>query len=348
MVPGRHVGVWGLWLVGVVAVSTPRAALAQVPPTPVGEASVNDAKDLFNRGSELFIARRYAEALDVMRASYKLVPSPNSGLMIARCLREINRPVEAMEMFTTVEGDARRRVADGETKYSRTAASAASEAAVVRASLGSLRIRIAQPGAGTDLSVDNNPTQIPADGVVVVWHTPGAAQVTVRRSGSPEQRSSVTVPSGGEVQMEFGATVAAPLVTTGSNAPLLAVLPPAPSQPTQAAPPWVKPAIWTSGAVTVAGFGVFAGFGLASLSEYNSLSSQCGTTCGASDRGQANTGKQNQTIANVGLVTGSIAAAATLTFAVIGLTSHGSQQKSVGVASQVRLGPGTIGFDLAW
>jgi hypothetical protein len=362
MLRARH-SLSGVCLVGAFLTLFPGSALAQgapvtpappAPPAPApvptpavgpaGDAATAEAKELFTRGSDLFQARKYAEALDALRASAKRVPSPNSGLMIARCLRELGRPVEALDMFTSVEGDARRRVADGEQKYWRTATSAATEAALVRAGLGSLRVRVQEPGAGVDLTVDDVPTPIPADGVAVVWHTPGSARVVVRRTGSPDQKQAVNVPSGGEVQMEFGASASPPVPPTVTQAPSPSLA------PSGGAPSWVKPAIWASGAVTVAGFAVFTGFGLASQSEYNSLSSKCGSTgcTSAADRASASTGKQNQAIANVGVVVGSIAAASTLTFVVIALTSRTASARPAGAAANLRVGPGSLGLDVAW
>ncbi len=346
----------GLYLLGALSLASPRAAHAQGG-SPSGESATNEAKELFVRGQDLFTARKFSDALDAMRGSYKLVPSPNSALMIARCLRELGRPVEALDMFTSTETDARRRVADGETKYAKTAVTAATEAALVRAGLGSLRVRIQNPGPGVDLTVDDVVTPIPADGTVVVWHTPGAARVALKRSGSPDQKQSVTVPSGGEVQMEFGAsnaTTTTPTVPDPGRGVANPPPPPGGGGGGEGSSTWLKPAIWTSGAVTVAGFGAFAGFGLASVSEYNAIKSQCGMSCTGSQTSNANTGKMEQTIANVGLAIGAVGAATTLTFVIIALTSHPTPSSTAQPAqpasptAQLRLGLGSVGLDMTW
>ena len=49
----------------------------------VTEEQREEAKHRFSQGSEKYLARRYSEALDDLRVSYRLVPSPNSGLLIA-------------------------------------------------------------------------------------------------------------------------------------------------------------------------------------------------------------------------------------------------------------------------
>ena len=43
----------------------------------------------------LYDAKHYAEALTAFRASHDVVKSPNTRLMIARCLRELGRLGEA-------------------------------------------------------------------------------------------------------------------------------------------------------------------------------------------------------------------------------------------------------------
>ena len=60
-------------------------ALALVPAVAhadTEDATRDEAKRLFQQGSSELLAKRYPEALEDLRASYKLVPSPNSGLLI--------------------------------------------------------------------------------------------------------------------------------------------------------------------------------------------------------------------------------------------------------------------------
>ncbi len=345
----------GLCLLVALVLAGSRSASAQGP----DDASVSEAKQLFLRGSDLFLAHKFADALDSLRASYNLVPSPNSGLVIARCLRELGRPVEALEMFATVEGEARRRVAGGESKYAKTASSAATEGAEMRAAVGSIRIRIGQPTTSTELRVDDVTRPIPPDGMATVWHAPGEARVSVRRPESPEQTQSATVPAGGEVQMEFGGPS-----TVKPTPPPPEVVPPPGLPPVGPRPPepvpqpghWARSAAWVTGITTVVGFGVFTGFGLASVSEYKTIQGNCTGPCSATDTKDLNiktTGERNQLIANVGVVAGSIAAAATLTFVILDLSSS-SPSPSAGApaprayAPQLRVGLGSAALAVPW
>ena len=128
------------------------------------EASQGDRADqLFAQGTELFMQGRYVDALDVFRQSHKLVPSPNSGLLIARCLSRLGRSAEAAEVFASVEAEARQRAARGEARYTATAEAAANEGAAIRATLGAVRIRV-PPSDDARLDVAGLPVAIPAEG----------------------------------------------------------------------------------------------------------------------------------------------------------------------------------------
>jgi hypothetical protein len=292
------------------------------------------------KGSDLYVARRYAEALEALKGSFDLVRSPNSGLLIARCLREVGRLVEAAEMFSSVEADARRRVTEGEPKYARTAESASTEGADVRAGLGTIRVHVEGADAGTRLEVDGTPTTIPTDGNVLVWHLPGEATFAVRPASGLEQKQSVTVRAQSEVKMDFTLVEppsTPPVLSAGvgnpRKEPLPAILPPPPPEhprPTDDVPTgstWMRSATWVSGAVAVVGAGMFAGFGLVSKDEYNDLYAGChaGQGCQSSE---VVPGKRNEAIANVSLAVASVATAATITFALLGMTSGSSKTRS--------------------
>jgi hypothetical protein len=327
---------------------------AQAQP-PVTEAKrLSEAKRLFAKGTEQYLAKHYGEALETLRSSYTLAPSPNSELVIARCMRELGRLVDAQETFAEVETEARRRAAQGEAKYARTADTAATEGAAVRAQLGTLRIRIDDTDPGTKLEIDGTPTPIPDDGNVLAWHAPGDATVLVRPASGGEQKQVATVRAGAEVKMEFARPeptpppVVQPVVTPPTNPPPLLFhdQPPPPILPPEGSG-WTKPAAWISGGLAVVGGGMFAGFGLASKSLYDHLNSEC--TKGAcanptsSETSDRQTGKRYQTIANVSLIVGSVAAAATLTFIIIGATSSGPTAVR-SAPLRVMLGVGHVGL----
>jgi hypothetical protein len=220
-------------------------------------------------------------------------------------------------MYASVEAEARRRVAGGETKYARTAASAALEGGAVRAGLGLLRVH-APSIADVTISVDDVPKAVPVDGTLVLWHAPGEVRVSGHWASGVEQIEVVTVPAGGEVNVEIvqpPPKPAPPVIEL--TAPPTPTLTPRPTSVRVPVARWVSPVMIASGATAAVGFGVFVGFGLASHAEYVDLKSRCVPSgCSSAFRGEAATGERNQAIANVGLVVGSLAATA-LTIALI-------------------------------
>lgn len=321
------------------------AFAALVLPTSRAEAdpahadAAGDARKYFSDGSALYLAKRYAEALEALQRSYRLVPSPNSGLLIARSLRELNRPGEALEMYGHVFEEAQRRAAEGDAKYTQTGDVAASERAALRASLGAIRIRVLHPLPGTRLEVDDVPVPISSDKDFLMWHVPGAATVKFRPPTGVEQTQVLSVAAGGELRMEFQVApqpIEAPLVV------------PPPSGPP---PSWAIPAAWISGGVAVVGLGVFTGFGLKSQATYRDLSNRCGPgSCGPADRADATIGQRDQTIANVGIVVAGVGALATAIFVVLGSTSSSAAPAATTAPKKAKLvfGPGVCGVDVAF
>ena len=294
-----------------------------------------EARRLFSLGSARYTAGRFEEALDLLRASYRLLPSPNSGLLIARCLRELKKPAEALAVYTSVLSEARQRVAQ-DPKYEQTADAASAEAAAVRQTLGSLRIKIAHATPATRVEVDGTPVAPPSDGDLVVWRSPGDATVRVRPPDGPEQSRTVSVRVTEEAVVDFDVSPSA-----STRAPSPSPESPPPADVRAPAPGWMLPSALASSAVAVAGGIVFAGFGLSSDATFRDLSRRCGpSSCGPADRADAESGKRAQTIANVGLVVGVVGAvAAGVLFALVATSGSG---KSAGRPAR-RLVPGALG-----
>lgn len=290
-------------------------AAADQDPDP---AAVDAARADFAEGQGHFRARRWNEALKSFERSYAQVASPNVQLMIGRCLRELGRAPEAAAAFTSAEGEARRRVKSGEAKYAETAEAAATEGSAVRAGLGTMRIHVAHANGAT-LMVDRRTVALSREGDATVLHEPGSVQVVVRASDGVEQRQTATVVVGNTAEMEF-------VVAEGKSAPSLATKPVPPRPPEEAGgrfPDWFWPAALAAGGLTVAGTGVGIGFGAVSKAQFDDLVQKCnGDPCTTPDqRAQADTGKQNQTIANIGFGVGIVGAVATGVILFLGLTS---------------------------
>src|SRR6185503_10233169 len=95
--------------VGSLAALVCSTALAFAGGIPVDQASNAQwkaAQKTFRVGDELYDGKRFSEALTAYRASYEIVASPNSRLMIARCMRELGRLSDAYTEFEGAVADA--------------------------------------------------------------------------------------------------------------------------------------------------------------------------------------------------------------------------------------------------
>jgi hypothetical protein len=320
-------------------------------------ATVAQAKQLFAQGSALVVAGRYADALPLLQRSFEEVQSPNSELLVARCLRELGRLVDAQSAFTWTETEARRRLEDGEARYQKTAESAAAEGAEVRARLGTIRVRLDGVEPEARLELDGGPTAVPASGEAVLWHEPGAAMVTLHSSSRGDQTQPVTVRAGAETVVVFAppapvvppeATPVIPGVAPSSPARRSAVsAPPASTPAPSGGVHWSVPVALTTGSLTLVGAGLFTGFGLASSSAYRALRSECGmppSCMTPTQRSEAERGKRDALIANVSLAAGAVAGAATIAIVAVALSRPARARPMV--VSHLRLRAGLLGVDL--
>jgi hypothetical protein len=277
-------------------------------------------------------AGKPAEALEKLERSFALVPSPNTELLVARALRDLGRRVEAALTFEHAEAEARRRALAGEVKYGQTEAAAHAEGASVKGQLGILRVHVARLGQAS-LFVDGKPIPLATEGDTSLLHEPGRAEVVVR-DGATEQKQIVTVASGSTIQMEFAGR-GAPAQEPTTTKPLVV----ARNEPHGST--WTLPAALVAGGLTLVGAGSFAFFGSRSESTWDDLSGRCGPSfCGPADRADADRATTDQTIANVSLGVAAVAAAATIAFIVIHVSSRGSTSAQLDRVRTTRpLGP---------
>ncbi len=157
--------------------------------------AADDPAAKFERGQQLFLDGRYAEALPLFRDALGASGSPNARLYVARCLYELGELLEAhREMRRTVE-DAR-----GDDKYSATHEAAAKELDEVAAKLG--RITVHVRGAPPDLAValDDRPLAPSELGQPMVV-APGTHRVVARAAGMPDASRVVEVAAGQSVEV---------------------------------------------------------------------------------------------------------------------------------------------------
>lgn len=292
----------------LLAASVPSAAGEAYPAgTPVAQANPVEKKAAqarYNEGAGLFARARYDEALESFKASYAVVASPNSQLMIARCLIELDKPLEAYVELERVEAAATQAAA-GDPRYAETADKAKTLRGELRAKLAVVRLSVV---GGADVA---SAGMITIDGVEVPaasWQeprvvAPGQHQITGSYYGEVRFRASETLAAGDdkEIVIDLRAADAAP--------PPLPPAGPTPVPRQESDDISLIPFAATAGGVGVAGLILFAITGTMNATTYSDLEAlcpegRCPDSEGVSIEARKSEGRTQQTLANVGLVIG--------------------------------------------
>lgn len=296
-------------------------------PPPAAASTAGDtqkATHLYQKGSELFKAKRFAPALEQFRASYATVPSPNSHLYIARCLAALGDAQKAWLEFDAVAEEAATR---GE-KYAPTRESANLERDELGAKLGLVTVSTgrAEPNAtlrvgGWEVPRDRWGRPFPVD--------PGTYEVRLEAPGRPLNKTTVTVMAGDRraVTLDTGSAVAK-------------VPAPAPAGKTNG----LRIAGIVASGVGVVGATMFAVGGAMSSGTYADLKTRCGgDTGGCAGRdvsSDISKGKTQQAVANAGIIIGAVGVASGVTLLVLSARKKGQEAPP---AAELTIGPSWAG-----
>jgi hypothetical protein len=309
-----------------LAVAQPRPP--RPPPPPPAATTPGDtqkATQLYQKGSELFKAKRFIPALEQFRASYATVASPNSHLYIARCLAAMGETQKAWLEFDAVAEEASTR---GD-KYLPTRDSANVERDELGAKLGLVTVSTgrAEPNAalrigGWEVPRDRWGRPFPVD--------PGTYEVRLEAPGRPANKTTVTVMAGDRraVTLDTGGAVA-------RSGPA-----PAPASKING----LRVAGIAASGVGVAGMVMFAVGGAMSKGTYADLKTKCGGDtggCGGVDvSSDISKGKTQQAIGNAGLIIGAVGVATGVTLIVLSTRKKGDDARP---AAQLTVGPSWAG-----
>ncbi len=291
------------------------------------EASVKKAQTLFLKGSDLYKAKKYDQALEQFRASYDAVPSPNSHLFIARCLNDMGRHTEAYLEFDKVVEEADER-AKTEERYAPTRDTARTERDDVGRKIALVTVNVAGAAPGTTVQIGS--TTVPQER----WGKPfpvepGTVEVSAQSGGAQVAQQSLTLAAGDTRDVSLSAAPA-PTADTGS---------------TSGKKPPYRTLAYVAGGVGVVGLGMFTAFGLMSQSTYSNLKDQCGEgPCPASFADDVSAGKTQQTVANLGLALGIVGAAAGATFFVLSLKQPKADEGQPAATAKIVVGPSYAGI----
>lgn len=285
------------------------AAALLVPGAAQAGERENEANALYTKAGELTKQGKCQDAIPFLERSYALVPSPNSLLLLGRCLREGGRIEEAWRRLEASLGKSEELIAAGELRYSATATSARDELTQLRKITGSLVVKDVAPGAHVEvygMRID------PMNGVARARVRTGETRIAIvdpATRGANERRVvEIRAEQTTEISIARPSVLEPPKPTPNPEQPPKNTAPPPPR--------WVMPAAVTSGVVGAIGLGAFGFFGLRSSSVRDDLD-RCSPSCPDSLRDDATRASREQTYANVGLGVGIVGLVAMATFLVI-------------------------------
>ncbi len=268
-----------------------------------------------------FKAKRLDEALEAFRASYDIVASPNTRLMVVHVLEDLGDVVAAYW-----EAVATRKAADAAAaqsrRYKAAAKSARQELARLRARVGLVTVTVLSAEDG-DSAADEE-LELTVGGKVIdraVWGepiavAPGQCEVALVASAGTATKE-IGVAAGGAIEITIAPRGQGPDPDGDPDQP-----PRQPGDPVR--PPGggdgtdgggtdgagddgsgVRTTAYVFGGLGVAGMVIFAVAGSMAQSNYDELVDQCpADRCPADLEDQADTTSTQQTVANVGLIAG--------------------------------------------
>jgi len=293
-----------------------RAWLGTAWGAPTSDASA-DAKEtaqkVYAQAVDHYRAGRLLEALAAFRASYDIVASPNSHLMIARAMRDHGDIVEAYAEYGRLIVEAE-TAAEHDPKYAATAQASRAERAKLRARLTMVTIQVKEPPDDLRITIGNQPLDKDNWGKPVPIAS-GALVARANATGFPEQRQDLVAIPGGELAVSFdfaadlrarGPVAAESLaeavphgVSPFRSSDATPDIPRQPSRPPRRQPDrtWA----YVSFGAGAAGLATFITAGAINQSIFNKLHDQCpGGHCSPSQSADVDKGRSAQAIANVG------------------------------------------------
>jgi hypothetical protein len=311
-----------------IAAAQPRPPRPPPPPPPGAASTTGDtqkATQLYQKGTELFKAKRFIPALEQFRASYATVPSPNSHLYIARCLAAMGETQKAWLEFDAVAEEASAR---GDQKYLPTRDSANLERDELGGKLGLITVSAdrAAPNArlrigGWEVPRERWGRPYPVD--------PGSYEVRLETPGRPPQKANVAVVAGDRRAVSLDTAVAPP---------------PPPVAKSSGKINGLRVAGIVASGVGVAGFAMFAVGGAMSNGTYSDLKTQCGGDTGGCKGHDVSSdiskGKTQQAIGNAGLIVGAVGVAAGVTLIVLSTRKKGDDARP---SAELTVGPSWAG-----
>jgi hypothetical protein len=303
--------------------------------TPGQETPVQrfQAEQRFLRGKQLYQQGKYDEALVELRASLDIVQSPNTRLLIARCLRDKGNIVAAYVEFGRASVAAK-ELAAIDARYASAAKGADDDRAALEQKIGFVTVTVQNATDDTKLIVGGEEIRRAA-WVEPAPVAPGTTEISVETPGHEPVKKTVTVGAKQRAAITIDAATGAS--TTGATEPVTP--PPPPEPPPSSDRTSLRPWAYVAGGVGLVGLLTFAIEGSAANSTYSDLKSACPNgRCPPTESSVISSGKTKQTIANIGLVVGILGVAGGVTLFVLSQSKTEEPPRAA-----VMVGPAWIG-----
>lgn len=243
------------------------------------KAELKSATESFQIGVAALDAERFQEALDSFQRSYAIVASPNSRMMVGRCLVKLGRLTEAYRELSHTISEVNESV-QAQKKYKKTLETAQKELDEIKPRLSFVRLR---PPARVTLLGKEIDSSTWADSLPVM---PGTVALELVFPDGRKVLKQLTLKPGEST--EFVADAPATQQTAPTRPNLTTEAPKA--DRTDALER--KTVGYVAGAVGVIGVGVFVGVGLVGAASYGDSHADC-TALGCPSAAVDNEGKES-------------------------------------------------------
>ncbi len=314
----------------VFGADSPRLVAAQTTPSTTSPQDKDQALKTGERALEQFDRGQWQKAYALFSKAYRQYPAPTFLMFMGHCQRNLNRLVEAQQLFQKLEQT--RLPPRAPPAFVRAKETARKQLIELATHIPKVRIQIVGIGAETEWAIKIDSVALPGDQTnadlplnpgkhVIEAHAPGMVPATQTVTLSPD--GTVT-----DVLLELRPLPAAPPATVPSATPTVppvATVPPPEVERQSRGPLWPAMVAFGVGAVGL-GFGAISG-GLA-LAKANDINSRCANqSCLISDQSEDDTARRLATMSTVGLVVGGVAAATGL---VLVFTRPGGEETAKG------------------
>jgi hypothetical protein len=314
------------------------AALAEgVEVTAATDKQKKEAQKAFQSASAHYDAGRFDKAREGFSASYDIVKSPNSRLMIARSLRELGQLTAAYREYEGVMALAT-ELGSADKRYQATAESAREELEALRLQVGLLSVELQGGSPNTDVHIGDQTIKASELAQAMPW-MPGTVTVWALNAAGTAVEHQVDVAAGQTMRVTLDLMVPdEPAVAENpfNDEPEGVVVSTSGSSKRTLA--------YVAGGVGLAGLATFGVLGVMNDSKFSDLESACpNNRCPPDQQDNIDQGKLYQTIANVGLGVGVIGLGASAVLFL--LSSDGPEQPQAAFfvkPESISVGPGSI------